>query len=223
MENIIAAEILCTKLQESEKPLEIGIGMALKVVLDENITIEERTQKLALENGKLKESNRRLIQKCIKFTKENHSLKEASNILEIKLKQANAIIDLYKNINKPITQNFKKVKIISNSQNTPIQTSIQFSENIPTINISEEEKDKSIYYKSAKRRALKIWKSIETNSLYKESTKHIVNWGIIFHLMPGEPIKYNHIEVACMPKCYGGLGIIVGMRLEDWVDSQVNK
>ena len=230
MENIIAAEILCTKLQDSDKPLEIGIGMALRVVLDENIVLEERAQSL---NTVLCNRNKAYKEMVCKYNDTSNTLtelKEANRILTVEIEQANALIKLYKERNignsravllrgeVTVIDSITKLHELSKSQ----QTSIQFPANVPTTHISEEEKQRSIYYKSAKRRAEKIWKYIEKEPINTAIfTKYILNWNTTFHIVPGTPIIYNHVEAACMPKCYGGLGIIIGMKLESWVESQI--
>ncbi len=246
MENIIAAEILCTKLQESEKPLEIGIGMALRVVLDENIILEERYQE---EKSKIGKQNVSIISKMATISAletENNKLKQANTILTVEIEQANKIVDFYKaftsgkyrvlqisNVSQlqdfvsSEVQDFLKVqrKGLGKSGKTaalkPQQTSIQFPANIPTVNISEEEKQKSIYYKSAVRRAKKIWDKLKKDPVVATFNKDILNWNTTFNLAPWEPISYTHVEAACMPKCYGGLGIAVGMKLEKFVYQNV--
>ena len=225
MENIVIVEKLCEALQNSDRPTDLGVAIALRVVLDENITLEERYQE---EKSKIGKQNVSIISKMATISAletENNKLKQANNILTVEIEQANALIKLYKERN---VGNSKAVSLrgdvtvidsITKLQEflKPQQTSTQFPANVPTVNISEEEKQKSIYYKSAVRRAKKIWKYLAVSAITKESTRSIVDWNTIFNLLPEERLKYVHVEAACMPKCYGGLGIAVGMKLHDFL------
>ena len=44
MENIVIVEKLCEALQNSERPTDLGVAIALRVVLDENIILTERAE-----------------------------------------------------------------------------------------------------------------------------------------------------------------------------------
>ena len=231
MENIVIVEKLCEKLQESDRPTDLGVAIALRVILDENITIDELRAETVSNYGRTLKRNSELVVLYHKSEAENSKLKEANNILTVEIKQANALIALHKMITKYRVPHISHIQDFTLGKKAckPVQTSIQFPANIPTVSISEEEKQKSIYYKSAIRRSAKIWKyvhRIKNRGIlanleeFVQETSHIVNWSATFHIA-AISLYFTHIEAACMPKCYGGLGIAVGMELEKWVDSQI--
>ena len=239
MENIIAAEILCTKLQDSDKPLEIGIGMALRVVLDENIVLEERAQNLAQKHKSLRESYKELSIKYSNYRETIEQLKEANSVLTVELEKANALIKLYKerNIGNSRAVLLRgEVTVIDSITKVhellkPQQNSIQFPEETESAPAARpvNEREESVYYRAALKRAKKIWRfalkistteEVTNLKIFVDKTSEIIDWVNVFYIKPTE-LTYNHIEAACMPKCYGGLGIIIGMKLESWVESQI--
>ena len=196
MENIVIVEKLCEALQTSDRPTDLGVAIALRVILDENIILTERAED---------EVNKKSI-----YRKDNHrlaviveQLKKLNAELEVKLETANALVNLMKCQKLTVTT----VK--------PEQEALDF------LKEERERADKmhSVYYQSAKKRARRIWAAVEAKQRvsindFKLISAHIVNWNTTFNLMWEEPLQYEHVEAACMPKCYGGLGLLIGMKLE---------
>lgn len=75
-------------------------------------------------------------------------------------------------------------------------------------------REKSVYYKMAEWRAKRIYAVYcKDPDWFMLSTNHIVPWINKFFLKPGEKLTLSHIEFACLPKCYAGLGITTGIQL----------
>ena len=229
MENIVIVEKLCEKLQESDRPTDLGVAIALRVILDENITIDELRAEAVSNYVRTLKRNSELVVLYHKSEAENSKLKEANNILTVEIEQANALIDMYKerNVGNSRAVFLKgEVTVIDSITKLreflkPVQTSIEFPEPLNKNQVPANEKAKSVYYRQAMRRSRKIYKWIEENPLNFWGTHSIVNWtNTMFVCSPNE-LYPGHVAMACMPKCYGGLGIAVGMKLEKWVDSQI--
>jgi hypothetical protein len=231
-ENIIVVEKLCLALQQSENPTNLGISIALKVLLDENINLSERAEDLSKNITIYKEGNRRVIQRNIDLATENTQLKSANDILTIEIEQANALLKLYKSSQPTITQRYgrgmrtqltwaevgKKGKTTSK----PVQTSIEFPVDSSPKATPVNDVEKSVYYKAAIKRAKKIWaiaikrsvNPIYSNTHFVKSISTIIFRDRFADLKDAANITYNHIELCCLPIKDGGLGIEVGIRLE---------
>ena len=203
MENIVIVEKLCEALQNSDRPTDLGVAIALRVVLDENIVLEEMR---ANANEHYRTTLKTLTDSAktrVELLRENIQLKKLNAELEVKLETANALVNLMKCQKLTVTT----VK--------PEQEALDF------LKEERERADKmhSVYYQSAKKRARRIWAAVEAKQRisindFKLISAHIVNWNTTFNLMWEEPLQYEHVEAACMPKCYGGLGLLIGMKLE---------
>ena len=81
----------------------------------------------------------------------------------------------------------------------------------------------SVYYKMAERRAKRIYAVYcKDPDWFMLNTNHIVPWVNKFFLKPEEKLTLSHIEFACLPKCYAGLGITTGIQLYTWAQKNQN-
>jgi len=232
MENIVIVEKLCEKLQESDRPTDLGVAIALRVILDENITIDELRAEAVSNYGRTLKRNSELVVLYHKSEAENSKLKEANNILTVEIEQANVLIKMYKerNVGNSRAVFLKgEVTVIDSITKLqeflkPVQTSIDFPVTSSPKAVQVNEREKSNYYKKANKRALKIFVECEKNEArFILSTRHIVKWENQFYLKQGNHLTLDHIKLACLPKCHGGLGSLTGMMLEQWAISNASK
>ena len=222
MENIVIVEKLCEALQNSDRPTDLGVAIALRVVLDENITLTERAEELSIETTKYKQANTRVVQRCIDLSNENEILKklnaELSTGLEISKKlykfgSTGKLILFDSSLGEP------KVNIVN-----PTQGTIDFPDTRAALTATPvNTREKSVYYKTAERRAKRIYAVYcKDPDWFMLGTNHIVPWVNKFFLKPGEKLTLSHIEFACLPKCYAGLGITTGIQLYTWAQKNQN-
>ena len=237
MENIITVEKLCDILQSSDKPTELGIGIALRVVLDEHTTLSEQKEELSklLKAEKIctnffKQELYKYTNLCVETQVERNLLRKEKAELLVKLAQRDKQIEeLIILENSKIQERVKEVRAKHEAQKLKraIQTSIEFPQEVkPSIN--DRVSLDSVYERAAKRRARYIWKYAKEVEVSKwvdgklkaeeylnldfiGKTKHIIDWYNVF--FTGK-ITYNHVEIACLPKRAGGKGTKVGMDLE---------
>lgn len=235
MENIVIVEKLCEKLQESERPTDLGVAVALRVVLDENIILTERAedevnkvQKYRRDNQRLAAQVQQLTETTVSQEKEITLLKKLNAELEASLDISKKLVDLHKTKRNEIPQKLGITKLIDSAGDVlilnPTQGKINFPETRSALTATPvNTREKSVYYKMAERRAKRIYdvycKDPEGFIL---DTSHIVPWVNKFFLKPGEKLTLSHIEYACLPKCYAGLGIDIGIQLYNWAQKNKN-
>ena len=222
MENIVIVEKLCEALQNSDRPTDLGVAIALRVVLDENITLTERAEELSIETTKYKQANTRVVQRCIDLSKENEILKKLNTELSTglgiskklyKFGSTGKLILFDSSLGEP------KVNIVN-----PTQGTIDFPDTRTALTATPvNTREKSVYYKMAERRAKHIYDVYcKDPEGFMLGTNHIVPWVNKFFLKPEEKLTLSHIEFACLPKCYAGLGITTGIHLYTWAQKNQN-
>ena len=225
MENIVIVEKLCEKLQESDRPTDLGVAIALRVILDENIILTERAEELSIETTKYKQANTRVVQRCIDLSDENAILKKLNAELSTRLEISKKLLDLYK------FRSTRKLILVDSSLGepkvnivNPTQETIDFPDTRAALTATPvNTREKSVFYKMAERRAKRIYAVYcKDPDWFMLGTNHIVPWVNKFFLKPGEKLTLSHIEFACLPKCYAGLGITTGIQLYTWTQKNQN-
>lgn len=217
MENIVIVEKLCEALQNSDRPTDLGVAIALRVVLDENIILTERAEELSIETTKYKQANTRVVQQCIDLSNENATLKKLNAELETSLDISQGLLTLHK---------WRDTETVTHSVNivNPTPGKIDFPDTRAALTATPvNTREKSVYYKMAERRAKRIYAVYcKDPDGFMLGTNHIVPWINKFFLKPGEKLTLSHIEFACLPKCYAGLGITTGIQLYTWAQKNQN-
>lgn len=230
MENIVIIEKLCEELQKSERPADLNAAIVLRVVLDENILIDEQRERATVnfrekikENAALTRDKFKLeVQlqqlKAINIVQEKEVavLKTLNDELSTSLEISKKLLDLHRfgSTGKLILVDSSlgepKVKIVN-----PTQGKIDFPDTRAALTATPvNTREKSVYYKMAEWRAKRIYAFYcKDPDWFMLSTNHIVPWINKFFLKPGEKLTLSHIEFACLPKCYAGLGITTGIQL----------
>ena len=231
MENIVIIEKLCEELQKSERPADLNAAIVLRVVLDENILIGELKEKAnANYREKIKE-NATLTKDKFKLEVQLQQLK-AINIVQEReistLKKLNAELETSLDISQGLLtlHKWRDTETVTYSVNivNPTQGKIDFPDTRAALTATPvNTREKSVYYKTAERRAKRIYAVYcKDPDWFMLSTNHIVPWVNKFFLKPGEKLTLSHIEFACLPKCYAGLGITTGIQLYTWTQKNQN-
>lgn len=234
MENIVIVEKLCEKLQESDRPTDLGVAIALRVILDENIILAERTEESNVQTTKYKQANTRVVQRCIDLINENTVLKKLNAELNTSLEISAELLKVYKQEPKMFYRVDEKHGRMSGKLFTylkpsidtvnPTQGKIDFPDTRSALTATPvNTREKSVYYKMAEWRAKRIYDVYcKDPDWFILGTSHIVPWVNKFFLKPGEKLTLSHIEYACLPKCYAGLGTAVGIQLYSWAQKNKN-
>ena len=189
----------------------------MRVILDENIILTEKAEELSIETTKYKQANTRVVQRCIDLSNENATLKKLNAELETSLDISQGLLTLHK---------WRDAETVTYSVNivNPTQGKIDFPDTRAALTATPvNTKEKSVYYKMAERRAKRIYAVYcKDPDWFMLGTNHIVPWVNKFFLKPGEKLTLSHIEFACLPKCYAGLGITTGIQLYTWAQKNQN-
>ena len=137
-------------------------------------------------------------------------------------------MDLHKTKRNEIPQKLEVLKLIDSVGDVlilnPTQGKINFPDTRAALTATPvNTREKSVYYKMAERRAKRIYDVYcKDPDGFMLGTNHIVPWVNKFFLKPGEKLTLSHIEFACLPKCYAGLGTDIGIKLYNWAQKNKN-
>ena len=197
MENIVIVEKLCEALQNSDRPTDLGVAIALRVVLDENIILTERAeeevnkvQKYRRDNQRLAAQVQQLTETTISQEKEIILLKKINSELEVSLEISEKLMDLHKTKRNEIPQKLGILKLIDSVGDVlilnPTQGKIDFTDTRAALTATPvNTKEKSVYYKMAERRAKRIYDVYcKDPDGFMLGTNHIVPWVNKFFLKP---------------------------------------